>query len=93
MYAKGANREVYHIGNDEEIAIRDLVALTGQALGQQLDIVPGVAASGGTPRRCPDIGKMRSLGHRPGVALAEGLARTCAWYEENRDKIPANDLM
>ena len=93
MYARGGTREIYHIGNDEEIKIRDLVALTGLTVGQPLDIFPGPAAAGGTPRRCPDIGKMRALGYSPVVPLADGLARTCAWYERHRDKTPANDLM
>ena len=93
MYAEGGTREIYHIGNDEEVTIRDLAVLTGQAVGQDLDVVPGPAASGGTPRRCPDIGKMRALGCNPAVPLVKGLARTCDWYERHRDKVPANDLM
>lgn len=93
MYAKDSTREIYHIGNDEEVTIRDLAVLTGQAVGQELDVVPGPAAAGGTPRRCPDIGKMRALGYNPAVPLVEGLARTCDWYERHRDKVPANDLM
>jgi UDP-glucose 4-epimerase len=43
-------------------------------------VVPGEPAPGGTPRRCPDITKLRGLGFEPRVPFAEGLARTAAWY-------------
>lgn len=93
MYEKGGHREVYHIGNDEEVSIRDLVMQTGKAVGTDLTIVEGPAAAGGTPRRCPDISKMRTLGYDPKVALAEGILRTAQWYEANRDLAAANELM
>lgn len=93
MHDKGAHREVYHIGNDHEVSIRDLVGLTGRVAGVDLDIVPGAAATGATPRRCPDISKMRALGYDPRVGLEEGLILTARWYEANRDRVPANELM
>jgi UDP-glucose 4-epimerase len=93
MYEKGGHREVYHIGSDEEISIRDLAARIGKIVGVDLDIRPGEIQSGGTPRRCADIGKMRALGWSPAVGLDDGLERTVAWYREHRDDVPANDLM
>jgi nucleoside-diphosphate-sugar epimerase len=60
MYEKGGHREIYHIGSDEEITIRDLAARIGKIVGVDLDIRPGELAQGGTPRRCPDISKMRA---------------------------------
>ncbi len=93
MYQNGSTRQVYHIGNDHEVSIAELVGLTGQALGIDLQIVPGQAAAGGTARRCPDISKMRALGYAPAVDLEGGVARTARWYEENRDREPANALM
>jgi len=93
MHANGAHREVYHIGNDHEISIGDLVALTGRAVGVDLVIVPGRAPPGGTARRCPDISKMRALGYAPEIGLTEGLRRTAQWYAANRAKTPQNALM
>ncbi|QLC25966.1 NAD-dependent epimerase/dehydratase family protein [Parasphingopyxis algicola] len=93
MYARGDHRQVYHIGNDEEVSIRRLVELTGETIGIALDIEPGPEAAGGTPRRCPDISKMRAIGYDPQIALAEGLARTTDWYRDNRNIAPANELM
>jgi UDP-glucose 4-epimerase len=93
MYEKGGNREIYHIGNDEEVSIRDLALRVGKILGVELQICPGAAAVGGPPRRCPDIGKMHRLGYRPIVDLDEGLERTAAWYLEHRSNVAGNDLM
>jgi len=93
MYALGEHRDVYHIGNDEEVTIRDLVGRVGKALGVELDILPGEAAVGGTPRRCPDLTKMRGLGYRPQVGLDEGLERTVAWYQEHSNDALNNELL
>jgi UDP-glucose 4-epimerase len=93
MYEKGGHREVYHIGNQEEITIRDLAARIGKIVGIDLDIQPGDLQAGGTRRRCPDISKMRALGWSPVVGLDEGLERTVDWYRKHRDDVPANDLM
>jgi len=93
MHAKGGHREVYHIGKDDEVTIRELVEVTGQATGTELQIIPGTAATGATARRCPDISKMRALGYDPVISLSEGVRRTAAWYEANLDKTPENALM
>jgi UDP-glucose 4-epimerase len=93
MYEHGGHREIYHIGNDKEVSIRDLAGRIGKTLGVELDIRPGDAAEGGTPRRCPDITKMRGLGYRPEVGLDEGLERTAAWYLAHRDDMSVNELM
>jgi nucleoside-diphosphate-sugar epimerase len=93
MYEKGGHREIYHIGSDEEMTIRDLAVRVGKIVGVDLDIRPGPAPAGATRRRCPDISKMRTLGWSPEVGLDDGLERTVAWYREHRDDVPANDLM
>ncbi|MDJ0630802.1 MAG: SDR family NAD(P)-dependent oxidoreductase [Rhodobacter sp.] len=93
MYENGGHREIYHIGNDEEISIRRLVEVVGETLGGDLDIQPGPATEGGTPRRCPDISKMRAIGYEPKVKLADGVKRTADWYMEHRQLTPENELL
>ena len=93
MRRQGDHRAVYHIGNDTETSIRDLATLTGEIVGTSLQIVPTPAAQGATPRRCPDIGRMRSLGYAPAVDLRAGLRRTAEWYARHRTDRPANALM
>jgi UDP-glucose 4-epimerase len=93
MYDKGGHREIYHIGSDEEMTIRELALRIGKIVGVDLDIQPGELPKGGTKRRCPDISKMRALGWSPAVGLDDGLERTVAWYRAHREDVPANDLM
>jgi UDP-glucose 4-epimerase len=93
MYANGGHREIYHIGNDEEVTIRDLAGRVAETVGVQLDIRETDGAAGGTPRRCPDITKMRGLGYRPAVGLDEGLQRTVAWYLEHSRDAVTNELL
>lgn len=84
MYAHGEHREIYHIGNDEQVSIGDLALRVGRQLGVELEIQPGEAPQGATDHRCPDITKMRKLGYQPAVSLDEGLKHTIAWYLQNR---------
>jgi UDP-glucose 4-epimerase len=93
MYAHGADREIYHIGNDEEVTIRDLALRVGDMVGVDIDIVAGPEAVGGTRRRCPDISKMRGLGYTPTVDLDNGLRRTTTWYREHAASRSGNALL
>lgn len=79
---KGEPGAIYHLGTQEEVSIRDLVALIGSALGVELDIQAGPLRAGGTTRRCPDITKLSGLGYEPAVSLRDGLTRTVRWYAD-----------
>lgn len=94
MYQNGGHREVFHIGNDEEVSIRELAVKVAETVGVQVQVRPSEEAQGGTPRRCPDIRKMRKLGYQPTIDLDEGLRRTVAWYlRHDRSGVVRNDLM
>lgn len=92
MYRFGGHREIFHIGNDEEVTIADLAQRVGSCLDIDLRIEPGEAPVGGTPRRCPDIGKMRSIGYQPKVELDQGLQLTVDWYRDHVKDIAASEL-
>ena len=77
---KGEDREIYHIGTQEETSIRDLILLMGKILDLQIEIRPGPGREGSTPRRLPDITKLSRLGYKPQVLLEDGLRRTLEWY-------------
>jgi nucleoside-diphosphate-sugar epimerase len=79
----GKHLEIYHVGTDREVSVRDLVHALGEAFQRPVSVEPGPLQPGGTMRRCPDITKLRALGYEPQVTLAEGLARTVPWYREN----------
>ena len=80
---KGQHMNIYHVGTEDEIAIAALALKIGAACGVAVRPVPSAPAAGGTPRRCPDISKLRRLGYAPRVPLDVGLAKTVAWYREH----------
>jgi nucleoside-diphosphate-sugar epimerase len=79
-FLQGDNLGIYHIGTQEEVAMTTVAELVARACGRQIEVVAGPERAGGTPRRCPDISKVRALGYEPQVSLEEGVRRTVAWY-------------
>ena len=80
----GEHLGIYHIGTQDEISIAQLVQQIARAMGREVRIVAGALQPGSTLRRCPDITKVRGLGYRPRVALADGVERTVRWYVANQ---------
>jgi len=80
---RGAHLGIYHIGTQEEVSIADVAGLVGTFFGRQVELEPGALQAGGTPRRCPDIAKLRALGFKPRVALRDGLPILARWYADN----------
>ena len=93
MYEYGQNREIYHIGNDDEVSMAQVVDQIGHTMGLSLEVEPSAPAEGGTPRRCPDITKMRMLGYEPVVELAAGIEQTVKWYQENLHRLSQQGLL
>ncbi|MDX2227618.1 MAG: SDR family NAD(P)-dependent oxidoreductase [Verrucomicrobiae bacterium] len=76
----GSHLGIYHIGTQEEVTVAELARLTASCLGREIRVVPGSLQPGSTPRRCPDISRLRLLGFTPRLTLSEGLNRTVPWY-------------
>lgn len=85
---RGEHLGIYHIGTDEEIPIAKLAQEIAAALGVRVSLQPGKLQPGGTPRRCPDITKVRALGYQPRTPLAEGVGKTARWYAANKRPSP-----
>jgi nucleoside-diphosphate-sugar epimerase len=77
---RGDSLGIYHIGTDHEISICELAHMVAAACGREIRIVPGELLAGSTPRRCPDVKKLTSLGFVPVVSLEEGVRRTVEWH-------------
>jgi nucleoside-diphosphate-sugar epimerase len=82
----GQDRTVYHIGTDEEVSIRELAETVAELMGVAIRLVPSPRRAGGTPRRCPDIGRLRALGYEPRFDLRAGLSQTIPWYVDWADR-------
>jgi nucleoside-diphosphate-sugar epimerase len=88
MRDKGEHLGIYHVGTSEEVAIADLARRIAAHAKHDVELVPGAAQPGGTPRRCPDISKLARLGYEPRVPLDEGLKPTLDWYWRNAALAP-----
>lgn len=82
----GRPGHVYHIGGGVELTNLELTERLLRALGAGWDMVEWVPDRAGHDLRYSlDISKIRrELGYEPRVAFEEGLARTVAWYRDNR---------
>jgi nucleoside-diphosphate-sugar epimerase len=83
MMEHGQHLNVYHIGSGLETTIADLAHEVARCFGREISLAAGALQPGSTLRRCPDISKLRALGFVPEVSLADGLARTVPWYDQN----------
>ncbi|MBI4994122.1 SDR family NAD(P)-dependent oxidoreductase [Candidatus Peregrinibacteria bacterium] len=77
---KGEHMNIYHIGNPEEITIKEVAQKVIKYFGREAEIIFGPEAHGGTQRRCPDISKLRKLGFEPKISFDKGLPSIAKWY-------------
>lgn len=83
---RGEHLNIYHIGNPEEITVRQVVEEVFKLLGREPRIIEGPLMVGSTQRRCPDIGKLQDLGYKPNISFAQGLPDLVNWYVLNSKK-------
>lgn len=82
---RGEHLNIYHIGTGEELEIREIARRIVGKMGREARLITGDEAQGGTPRRCPDITKLRQLGFAPRVSFDQGLAEVVDWYVAHQD--------
>jgi len=85
---KGAHLGIYNVGTTEEITMETLAIAVAECFGREIELVPSNPAWGGTPRRCPDIRKLKALGYAPKIGLRDALPNTVAWYREHAKTDP-----
>jgi dTDP-glucose 4,6-dehydratase len=75
-----------NIGNPDEFTILELAEAVIEVTGSDSSLVFSELPVDDPQRRRPDIGLAQSaLGWKPAVTLADGLARTAAWYRSVAD--------
>jgi nucleoside-diphosphate-sugar epimerase len=86
----GGLGEVFHIGSQQEISIGDLFQTIAGLMNSDARVVQDAARirpSGSEVRRlcCDNTKLFAATGFKPSISLAEGLARTVAWFREERN--------
>jgi len=77
-----AGADPVNVGSPGEITVLDLARRIAAIAGTGSPIVHVKAMEDDPRRREPDITRAKALGWQPRVPLAEGLARTAAWFRE-----------
>lgn len=78
-----------NLGNPAAVcSVRELAELIRAAAGSRSPIEQANPVCEDVAVRVPDIGRAAALGFAPRVGLAEGLARTVAWYRSRVDATP-----
>lgn len=90
VFEKGKNLEIYNIGTNEEISIKDLAEKIGLYFNKKIKIMTGDIQKGSTKRRCPDITKLKSLGFLPKFTLEDGIKITSDWYTQEQNNLIKN---
>lgn len=82
--------EPVNIGAGREVTIRDLVEMIAGIVGFEGEIRWDSSKPDGQPRRMLDTSRAReSFGFEARVELDDGLRRTIAWWETNREMLDA----
>ena len=82
LLRKGRNNNIYNIGTQDEIKILKLIKKLIKISNKKLNIKKTIEKFGNTPKRCPDITKIRKLGFEPEINLDVGLEKTFEWYNK-----------
>jgi nucleoside-diphosphate-sugar epimerase len=69
---------VYNVGGGSECAMLDLIELIADACGTAVSVVHDAPQSGDAARTMADTTRLRGLGWRPQIGLADGLAAQVA---------------
>lgn len=83
LLAKGKNLNTYNIGTENEIKSIDLASQIADIFNYKINFDFVELQKGSTPRRCPDITKIKKLGFKPSDSLVDGLQRTIEWYNNH----------
>jgi UDP-N-acetylglucosamine/UDP-N-acetyl-alpha-D-glucosaminouronate 4-epimerase len=76
--------QIFNIACGQRITLLEMVAILNRLVGRDLPIEYGPPRTGDVRHSLADINRARQLlGYTPAVDVAEGLARTLAWYREN----------
>jgi UDP-glucose 4-epimerase len=78
--------EIFQLASGVETSLNDLVAMLAEVSGTQPRLQHEPPRAGEIQRNYSLVDKARDrLGHAPQVPLAEGLARTWEWFQDQTE--------
>ena len=83
LIKKGKHKEIYNIGNTDEVKILDLSKLIISMINKDIKTKISTKPFYNAMRRLPDIKKLNKLGYKPKINLKKGLKKTIDWYKHN----------
>ncbi len=86
LMENGQRNELYNIGMQKEITIKDLIKDIANILDIEITINASKVLSGSTSRRCPDITKIKSIGYEVDNNYYNGIENTITWYKNYYNK-------
>tara|TARA_B100000212_G_C27272790_1_gene489540 strand:+ start:118 stop:516 length:399 start_codon:yes stop_codon:yes gene_type:complete len=79
--------DVFNIGTNEMVTIQEIITKISNLLNKSYSISVDDEHLGSTHKRCPDIGKISSLGYSPKISFDKGLSETLEWYKKNYNSL------
>jgi len=79
---KGAKNAIFNIGSNDEITIKKLIIKLGKILKIKILIKKNKLHQGSVTRRCPNVSKLKKLGHKNKINLNQGLYKTILFYKK-----------
>jgi GDP-L-fucose synthase len=73
-----------NVGTGKDCTIAELAQLVAEVTGFEGNIEFDRSKPDGTPRKLLDVNRLRSLGWRAGISLADGLKDAYAWFLEHQ---------
>jgi GDP-L-fucose synthase len=72
-----------NVGIGEDVTIQELAQTVAKVVGYRGGFVFDTSKPDGTPRKCTDNTRLRTLGWKPKIALEEGIAGTYRWFVDH----------
>jgi GDP-L-fucose synthase len=72
-----------NVGWGEDVSIAELAALVAEVVNYKGLLKFDITRPDGTPRKLLDTSRLRSLGWKPKIRLADGVRQTVEWYQRN----------
>ncbi len=85
MILENVKPDLYNIGSNEEITIKDLVEKIKNVIEYSGEIIFDDTKPDGNPRKLLDSTKVNALGWKPSIGLEQGLKITYKWFIDNKN--------